>query len=69
MAELMTATASCGLEPKVLRLVYPKTGRAPELLLMECTKGAAPGLKVEKPFILYDNDGKETDDFSAVHRF
>ena len=69
MAELMTATVSCGLEPKVLRLVYPKAGRAPELLLMECKKGAAPGLKVEKPFILYDNDGKETDDFSAVHRF
>jgi len=69
MCELLSGTSACGLEPKVLRLIYTKPDRPPELLLVECKKGAAPGLKVEKPFVLYHSDGSETEAFRAVHRF
>ena len=69
LCHVMTASSACGLEPKVLRLIYPKADRAPELLLMECKKGAAPGLKTEKPFVLYDDSGRETPAFQAIHRF
>lgn len=69
LCEIVTAASSCGLEPKVLRLICPKVGRSPELLLMECKKGAAPGLKTEAPFYLYESDGSETAAFRAVHRF
>ncbi len=69
LAEAMTVCSSVKLEPKVLRLIYPKVHKAPELFLMECKKGAAPGLKCEPPFVLYDENGDETPQFQAIHRF
>lgn len=69
LCEVMATASSFGLEPKVLRLVYPKAGRAPELILVECKKGAASGLKVEPPFVLYESDGSETLQFREIHRF
>ncbi len=69
LAEAMTVCSSVKLEPKVLRLIYPKVHKAPELFLMECKKGAAPGLKCEPPFVLYDENGDETPQFQATHRF
>ncbi len=69
LTEAMVACSGFKLEPKVLRLIYPKFGKAPELFLMECKKGAASGLKCDPPFILYDESGKETEQFQAIHRF
>jgi len=69
LCEAMTVCSGLKLEPKVLRLIYPKADRAPELFLMECKKGAAPGLKPEPPFVLYDESGNETPQFQAIHRF
>ncbi len=69
LAELISDCNRFRLEPKVLRLIYPKADRAPELMLVECKKGAAPGLQVEPPFVLYESDGEETARFRAVHRF
>ncbi len=69
LTEAMTTCAEVNLEPKVLRLIYPKMDRSPELFLMECKKGAAPGLKCEPPFVLYDESGSETKRFQSVHRF
>lgn len=69
LAEAMTVCSGLKLEPKVLRLIYPKKNRAPELFLMECKKGAAPGLKCEPPFVLYEDSGEETPQFQSIHRF
>ncbi len=69
LAETMTVCSRLQMEPKVLRLVYPKKDKSPELFLMECKKGAAPGLKCDPPFILYDEAGNETEAFRSVHRF
>ncbi len=69
LAEAMAQCSVAGIEPKVLRLIYPRQDRAPELFLMECKKGASPGLKCEPPFVLYDSDGEETLQFQAVHRY
>lgn len=69
LTEAMITCSEVKLEPKVLRLIYPKGNKSPELFLMECKKGAAPGLRCEPPFILYDESGKETEQFQSVHRF
>lgn len=69
LCEAMYQCRNVHLEPKVLRLIYPKQTKAPELFLMECKKGAASGLKCEPPFVLYDADGAETPQFQAIHRF
>lgn len=69
LCEAMSVCSAMKLEPKVLRLICPRADRAPELFLMECKKGAAPGLKVEPPFILYDESGNETPQFQSAHRY
>lgn len=69
LCEAVCVCSSFKLEPKLLRLIYPKVGRSPELFLMECKKGAAPGLKVDPPFILYDEFGKETPQYQSAHRY
>lgn len=69
LSEVFGACAQAGLEPKILRLICPKADRPPELVLVECKKGAAVGLKVEPPFVLYERDGRETAQFQAIHRF
>ena len=69
LSEAMSVCSDLHLEPKVLRLIYPKKDRPPELFLMECKKGAAVGLKCEPPFVLYEDNGEETPQFRSVHRF
>lgn len=69
LSEVFEACVQVGLEPKVLRLICPKADRPPELILVECKKGAASGLKIDPPFVLYEKDGGETPQFQAVHRF
>ncbi len=69
LTEAAVICCEVNLEPKVLRLIYPKKDRSPELFLMECKKGGAPGLKCDPPFVLYEESGSETVQFQEIHRF
>lgn len=53
MRELFTALSDAGLEPKRMTFVHADASHAPSVLLLEAAKGAAPGLKVSKPLLLY----------------
>ena len=53
MAELFRAMQDAGIEPKRLVAVCPDAERAPSLILVEGKKGAAAGLRFEKPLFLY----------------
>ena len=55
------------LEPKVLRVVYPKKDKAPNLVLIEAKKGAKAGLIIQKPLILNNDDGTETDELKQIY--
>ena len=55
------------LEPKVLRIVYPKKDKAPNLVLIEAKKGAKPGLIIQSPLILNNDDGTETDELKEIY--
>lgn len=52
MAQAMQAFGSAGLEPKRLRLVQLRDGKAPYLFLLECRKGGRPGLEAEPVLFL-----------------
>lgn len=52
-----------GIEPKRLRFVYEKVSKPSTLVLIEGQKNGKPGLKIEQPFILYNYDGSETDEY------
>ncbi len=55
------------LEPKVLRIVYPKQSKAPNLVLIEAKKGAKPGLIIQEPLILNNEDGSETEELKKIY--
>lgn len=55
------------LEPKQLRLVYSKTNEMPKLVLIKATKNSKPFLKVDKPLIIYNEDGNYTDEVLKIY--
>ena len=55
------------LEPKIIRFVYSKINKEPNLVLIKATKGAKEFLKVEKPLIVYNEDGTYTDEILEIY--
>lgn len=45
------------IEPKRVQFVYSKIDKDATLILVEGQKNGKPGLKIEKPFVLYDEKG------------
>ena len=55
------------LEPKVIRIVYPKQSKEPNLVLLEAKKGAKGGVKILPPLVLNNEDGSETDELKDIY--
>lgn len=55
LCEVMGTLHHAGLEPKRLRLVQQKNGKAPSLFLLQANRGGKPGLKTE-PVLLIEKD-------------
>lgn len=67
LASIMFELKKNKLEPKVLRIVYPKKNKAPNLVLIEAKKGAKAGLLIKEPLILNNDDGTETDELKEIY--
>jgi len=55
------------LEPKLLRLVYPKSSSKPNLILVKAVKNAKPFLKIEKNLVIYKEDGEYTNEIFEIY--
>lgn len=55
------------LEPKRIRFVYPKINKNSNLVLIKAVKYANSFLKVEKPLIIYNEDGTYTDEILKIY--
>lgn len=67
LSEICCLTSEAGLEPKRLRMVQYRSDAPPSLLLLECRRGAKPGLSFEPPLLLTNADGTETDEVKAIY--
>lgn len=67
LSEVMCCMSRMGLEPKRLRLVSPREGAAPNLILIEGKRGGKPGLKIEPPLILTDPNGGESTEVKRIY--
>ena len=67
LSELLCALSACGVEPKRLRLVCPRAASAPSLVLVEGRRGGRPGLTVEPPLILWEDDGTESAEIRRIY--
>ncbi|MDR3319151.1 MAG: methyltransferase [Clostridiales bacterium] len=67
LAEIMVELAKADLAPKRLRFVCGRVGKPPALVLIEALSGGKAGLKIEPPLELYDKDGEETPELTAIY--
>ncbi len=69
LSELLVTLTSCGLEPKRLRIVYPFADKAPNMVLIEASRGGRPGITVDKPLIIYDAPGQYSEEIRRDYGF
>ncbi|MBQ9308054.1 MAG: methyltransferase [Clostridia bacterium] len=67
MLEVMQALESAHLIPKRFRLVYPALDKGANLVLIEAQKDAKPLLHTEPPLIVYDKDGRESEEIRRIY--
>ena len=62
LIEIINIMQKYGIEPKKIRLVYPKIGKDANILLIEGIKNGRSGLKILSPMYTHNEDGSYTDE-------
>ena len=60
LVDIIDLMRKYNIEPKKMRLVYPKKDKEANILLIEGTKNGNPGLKILPPLYSHDEDGSYT---------
>ena len=69
LAEIMTVLVKYKLEPKRMRLVYPFADKEPNMVLLEALSGGKSRITVEKPLIVYKEQGVYTDEIYDIYGY
>ena len=69
LTEIISSLRSCRLEPKRMKFVHPFSDRDANMVLIEAVKGGRPQLKVEKPVIVYESEGRYTSEIYDVYGY
>ena len=67
LIDIIEALRKNKLEPKKIRFVYSNINKEPNLVLIKATKNGKQFLKVEKPLIIYNEDGTYTDEILKIY--
>ena len=67
LAEIFSKMVAYGIEPKRMQLVYPSINKEPNMVLIEGYRGGKSRITIEKPLIVYKEDGNYTDDILAIY--
>lgn len=67
LVDIMCLMRKYKIEPKRMRMVYPKVGKAPTMVLIEGIRNANPELRVEPPLIVYNEDSTYTDEIYKIY--
>lgn len=66
LIEILLEFKKNNIEPKRIQFVYEKVSKGSNLVLIEGQKCGKSGLKIEKPFILYNEDGTMTKEYEKL---
>ena len=69
LAEIMVMMHNYKLEPKRMKLVYPYVDKEPSMVLIEGSRGGRARLTVEKPLIIYESQGKYTQEIYDIYGY
>ena len=67
LADIICIMRENKIEPKEIRFVYPKINEKPNLILIKGIKNAKEFLKIQKPLIIYNENGKYTDEILKIY--
>jgi tRNA1Val (adenine37-N6)-methyltransferase len=67
LAEVMAAMSRADLEPKRLRFAHSNMQSEAKMVLIEAVKEGKPGLLVERPLYMYDQEGQYTQEMLAIY--
>ena len=69
LIEIITELTKYRLEPKRMKLVYPFVDKEANMVLIEAAKGGKSMLKVEKPLIVYREQGVYTEEIYDIYGY
>ncbi len=69
LTDILCLMRKVKLEPKVLKPVYPRISSEPSMILIEGRKGGNAELRMEKPLIIYGEDGKYTGEMYTIYGY
>ena len=69
LGEIFACMQKYRLEPKRMCLVYPYVDKEPNMVLIEALKGGNPGMRVDRPLIVYESPGKYTPEIYDIYGY
>ena len=69
LAEIMSKMVEYKIEPKRMRLVYPYIDKEPNMVLIEGLRGGKSRVTMEKPLIVYKEQGVYTDEIYDIYLY
>ncbi len=67
LADIFTLMRKYKIEPKRIKMIHPKMGKAPNIVLVEGQRDGGAYLKWEAPLYVYDNNGKYTKEIDSIY--
>ena len=67
LADIMCLLRKYKLEPKNIRFVHPKANEKPDLILVRAVRCAKEFLKIDKPLVIYKENGEYTDEIYKIY--
>ncbi len=67
LVDILILLRNYKIEPKEIRFVQPKAEKDPNLVLVKGIKNAKSFIKVQKPLIVYQNDGNYTEEILKIY--
>ena len=67
LVDIMCLLRNYKLEPKNIRFVHSKAADKPSLILVRAVRTAKDFLKIDKPLVIYRDDGEYTDEILKIY--
>lgn len=67
LADIFTLMRKYKIEPKRVKMVHPKIGKAPNIVLVEGQRDGGAYLKWESPLYVYDENGRYTKEIDLIY--
>ena len=69
MAEIIEEMRRAGIEPKTLKCVHARADADATMILLEGRKGGGAEMCVERPLIIYGEDGEYTEEMGRIYGY